>query len=227
MNTFKRMFVTVKSQIDTAADYVENHEAMAGVAIKDLQLMAAKTAVHLRHIQEMSNRQQLMLDELNGEALRWSERAVLVKDQDQQRALECVKRLRFTKSRIQQIEKQLVESRRVENQVRSDLDKIQNKLQMLKKKKELLAARQNRVDVMASLEKQNSFYEEDIQDVFERWEDRVTGGEYKYQEELPDDDQFSVEFEKLEEEGELKRMLDALVEDSKKSDSENFEGDEK
>ena len=227
MNTFKRMFVTVKSRIDTAADYVENHEAMAGMAIKDLQSMAAKTAIHLRHVQEMSHRQLLKLDELNTEALRWSERAVSVKDRDQQRALECVKRLRFTRSRIEQIEKQQQESHKVEIQIRSDLDKIQNKLQFLKKKKELLSARQNRVDVMAALERQDRCYEEDIQDVFERWEDRVTGGEYQYQEELPDEDQFSAEFEKLEEEDELKRMLDSLVEDSKKPDSENVEGDKK
>lgn len=226
MSAFRRMFVTVKSRIDTATDHFENHEALAGAAIKDLQAISSKTAIHLRHIQELSNRQKLKLDELNTEADRWSERAVAVRDQDEQRALECVKRLRYTRTRIEQIEKQFQESWKVEVQIRSDLDKIQNKLQNLKKKKELLAARQNRVDVMSALDRHHSFYEEDIQDVFERWEDRVTGGEFQYQD-MPEEDPFAADFEKKEEEVELKEMLEDLVQKSKKPYSENVEGDEK
>ncbi len=226
MNTFKRMFVTVKSRIDTATDHFENHEALAGAAIKGLQAVAAKTAIHLRRIQELSNRQKLKLDELNTEAGRWSERAVEIGDKDELRALECVKRLQQTRARIEQIEKQLQESWKVETQIRSDLEKIQNKLQNLKKKKELLTARQNRMDVMSAFEQHQNFYDEDIQDVFERWEDRVTGGEYQYQD-YPEEDQFASEFEKQEEEVELKRMLDELKQQSKKPDVENVEGCEK
>lgn len=226
MNTFKRMFVTVKSRIDTAADHFENHEALAGAAIKDLQAIAAKTSIQLRHVQELSNRQKLKLDELNTEAERWKERAVSVGEQDEQRALECVKRLRYTTARIEQIEKQLEESCRVEVQIRSDLEKIQDKLQTLKKKKELLAARQNRVDAMAALDRHQDFYQEELQDVFERWEDRVTGSEFQYQE-VPEEDPLAADFEKQEEEDELKRMLEELTKKSKKTNSDDVKGDEK
>ncbi len=36
MNSLKRIFVSLKGQIDHVADEFENHEALAGAAIQDL-----------------------------------------------------------------------------------------------------------------------------------------------------------------------------------------------
>lgn len=209
MRTLKRLFVTVKSQIDCAADQFENHEALANAAIKDLQRIGAKTTIQFRHLQEMSARLQQKLNTLVMDSERWADRALAARTEDEKRAMECVRRLRQIKAQIAQTEQQLNESRRVEAQVKADLEKVQDRLQLLKKKKELLAARQNRSDVMATLERGNVFSCADIQDVFTRWEDSVVGAEFQFNDRL-EEDGFAAEFEHAEDELELKSMLDEL-----------------
>ena len=225
MKTLKKLIISIKSQIDCAADQFENHEALANAAIKDLQGIGAKTSIHLRHLQEMSSRLQQKLDGLQEESTRWSSRAVEIREQDEQRALECVKRLRQIQSQITQVEKQLPESSRVEMQVKTDLENIQGRLQMLKKKKELLAARQNRADVISALDQQAAFSTDDIQDVFERWENNVVGAEFQYPD-LPEEDTFAAEFEKAEDDIELKAMLDELSSNSKQQKANNSTGEQ-
>ena len=225
MKTLKKLIISIKSQIDCAADQFENHEALANAAIKDLQGIGAKTSIHLRHLQEMSSRLQQKLDGLQEDSTRWSSRAVEIREHDEQRALECVKRLRQIQSQITQVEKQLHESSRVEMQVKTDLENIQGRLQMLKKKKELLAARQNRADVISALDQQAAFSTDDIQDVFERWENNVVGAEFQYPD-LPEEDTFAAEFEKTEDDIELKAMLDELSSNSKQQKANNSTGEQ-
>ena len=54
MNSLKRIFVSIKSQIDHVADEFENHEALATAAIQDLQELSRKTRLHLHRVSKMS-----------------------------------------------------------------------------------------------------------------------------------------------------------------------------
>jgi phage shock protein A len=224
MKTLKKLIISIKSQIDNAADQFENHEALANAAIQDLQAIGAKTSVHLRHIQELSSRLQQKQDDLQQQASRWSSRAVTIRAEDEQRTLQCVKRLRQTQEHIEQVDKQLHESKRIERQIKIDLESIRDKLQMLKKKKELLAARQNRTEAMSALDKQSFFCTDEIQEVFERWENNVVGAEFQYQD-LTDEDAFAAEFEQAEDDLELKAMLDELSSNAKQKNVNNSTGE--
>ena len=50
MNSLKRIFVSIKSQVDQVADEFENHEALAGAAIQDIQAIGSKTRLHLHKL---------------------------------------------------------------------------------------------------------------------------------------------------------------------------------
>jgi len=217
MNSLKRIFISVKGQIDHAADEFENHEALAGVAIQDLQSIASKTRLHLHRISKMTEQYQKQLDDQKQQQELWTARAIKAKKQDEQKALQCVKRLCQTKKQISLLEQQHEASTQQENKIREDLNTIQEQLLVLKNKKEMLAVRQTRTQLQNSIQdnKENSL--DNVQQVFDRWEGRIVSEEY----DVPADmsDTLSSSFEQEEETLALKMMLDELTDSSNSSDN--------
>lgn len=212
MNSLKRIFVSMKSQIDHVADEFENHEALAGVAIQDLQTMASKTRLHLHRISKMSEQYDKQLQTLQEQADLWSSRAIKAKQEDEQKALQCVKRLRQTRQQITALEKQYQDNTVQESKIRDDLNAIQNQLESMKNKKEILAARQNRTNVQDILQHSQGGTLQEAQNIFERWEGTVVGSEFDIPEPIIDADHFAKEFEQEEDNLALKKMLDELTE---------------
>ena len=211
MNNLKRIFVSIKSQIDHVADEFENHEALAGVAIEDLQEIASKTRLHLHRVSKMSEQYQQQLSDQQEQAKLWSERAIKSRQEDEQKALQCVKRLRQVQQQIKSLEQQCQESTAQEEKIRADIELIQDQLQSLKNQKEILAARQNRASIQESLGDNQSNSLQEVQGVFQRWEGTVVSSEFSVPDQNIDDDIFSQPFEQEEDELALKIMLDELT----------------
>jgi len=218
MNSLKRIFVSLKGQIDHVADEFENHEALAGAAIQDLQAIASKTRLHLHRVSKMSEQYQKQLAEQQEQARLWSERAVKMRVEDEQKALQCVKRLRLAQQQMNLLEQQYQQSTAQEAKVRDDLNVISEQLLVLKNKKEILAARQNRVGIQREHQGDSM---QDVQSVFERWEGAVVSTEYEIPDAIVDTDTFANEFEQEEDELALKMMLDELTEASQTSATKN------
>ncbi len=210
MNSLKRLYISIKGQVDQVADEFENHEALAGVAIQDLQTIASKTRLHLHRISKMTEQYQKQLKEQKEQEILWTNRAIKAKKQDEQKALQCVKRLVQTKKQITLLEQQLQGSAEQENKIRDDLNAIQEQLQILKTKKEILAVRQNRSHLQNALQDNQSDPLGNVQQVFDRWEERVASSEFDAPAETTD--ALSNDFEKEEETMALKIMLDKLTE---------------
>lgn len=219
MNNLKRIFISIKSQIDHVADEFENHEALAGVAIEDLQEIASKTRLHLHRVSKMSEQYQQQLIEQQEQARLWSERAIKSKEKDEQKALQCVKRLRQVQQQIKSLEQQCQESTAQEEKIRADIELIQDQLQSLKNKKEILAARQNRTSIQDSLVNNHNGSLQEVQNVFQRWEGSVVSSEFSTPEQNIDVDNFAKPFEQEEDELTLKMMLDELTEQNNSSEN--------
>ena len=219
MNNLKRIFISLKSQIDNVADEFENHEALASAAIQDLEAIGAKTSIHLQRVKRMSQQYEQQLTTLNKEAQRWSDRAVKVRDEDEQKALQCIKRLRITRQQIEQIEHHLISAKTQETKIQSDLNAVQNQLLALKNKKEILSARQNSTLAKGVMEKNNGYKSTEATDIFQRWEETVSGVEFTHLEAM-EIDSFASAFEQEEDDIELKMMLDKLTQKPTSSESE-------
>ena len=206
MNNFRKIFISIKSQVDSIADDFENHEALAETAINDLQQLAVSTRQHAFRIDKMINHYQQQLTDLEKQAALWSERAIKVRTEDEQKALQCVKRLRAVKQQIDQITKQLDESENQASSIQVDVQAIQEQILKLKTKKELLAARQNRSQLQNSLQG-STISSIDVERVFDRWEGSVVGDEFVSSQQQ---DPLSNTFDQQEEEMELRLMLEAL-----------------
>jgi phage shock protein A len=221
MSSLKRIFVSIKSQIDHVADDFENHEALAAAAIQDLQAIAGKTNLHLHRISKLSAQYQKQLAEQQEQARLWSERAIQSRETDEQTALQCVKRLRRVQKQVAVLEQQLQQNTAQEEKIRSDLGAIQEQLQDLKNKKEILAARQNRASVKDALYDKRGHSLQDVQNVFDRWEGSVVSSEFDTPEPLLEIDTLAKDFEQAEDELALKMMLDELTAESDTSEDKH------
>lgn len=217
MNSFKRLFVCIKSQIDHVADEFENHEAVAGAAIEDLRALASKTRLHLHRVGKMTEHYQKQLLVQQEQARLWSERAIKVRQDDEQKALQCVKRLRDTQRQIAALEQQYQDSSAQEAKIRDDLNAIQEQLQMLKNKKEILSARQNRTSVQETLLNRRGTPLQEARSIFERWEDSVVSAEFDAPDRI-ETDRFASAFEQEEDELALKMILDELTGQDRSAD---------
>ena len=213
MNSLKRIFVSIKSQVDQVADEFENHEALAGAAIQDIQAIGSKTRLHLHKVSKLSAQYQKQLEEQQEQARLWSDRAIKAKNEDEQKALQCVKRLRQIQHQMTLLEKQYLESTAQESKIRDDLNGLSEQLQVLTNKKEILAARQNRANVKESLNDNRGNPVQEVNNIFERWEGTVVGSEFEVPEQHEVDiDNFAAEFEQKEDDLALKKMLNELTE---------------
>ncbi|MGR9053088.1 MAG: PspA/IM30 family protein [Gammaproteobacteria bacterium] len=211
MNNIKRLFVSIKSHIDHVADEFENHEALAGAAIDDLRETARKTRLHLHRVGKMSELYRKQLETQREQARLWSERAVKSKQEDEQKALQCVRRLRQAQRQIASLEQQCRESTAQEAKIRDDLNAIQEQLLVLENKKEILAARQNRIGIRDALPSSRGSTLQDAHGIFERWEGSVVSAEFDAPDHGADSDPLADEFEREEDELELKIMLEELA----------------
>ena len=149
------------------------------------------------------------LEEQQEQEKRWSERAIKSKQEDQQKALQCVKRMRQAQQQITLFKQQYLQSKAQEEKIITNLNKIQDQLQLIRNKKEILSARQNRSVVQNSLQNSKSPLQE-VDNLFDRWEGAVVSSEH----DLPDysePDSLANAFEKEEDDLELTMMLDELI----------------
>lgn len=135
---------------------------------------------------------------------------IKAKKQDEAKALECVKRLRQTQKQITLLEQQHEESTKQESKIQADLNAIEEQILILKNKKEILSARQNRSYLQGVIQDNQFNSLDNVQQVFDRWEGRIVSAEY----EIPSvpEDSLKNSFEQQEEVLELKMMLDELSE---------------
>ncbi len=217
MNSLKRLYISIKGQIDHAADDFENHEALATVAIKDLQAIASKTRLQLHRICKMIEQYQHQLAEKKQQESLWTARAIKAKKQDEAKALECVKRLRQTQKQITLLEQQHEESAKQETKIQADLNMIEEQLLISKNKKEMLSVRQNRSHLQSVIQNNQFNSLDNVQQVFDRWEGRVVSAECEIP--SPPEDSLKNSFEQEEDALELKMMLDELSESDKPLDN--------
>lgn len=210
MHGLKRIFFTLKAQLDHIADDIENHEAVAEVAIKELETYQTKVRMHRHRLQQMVGEFETRQAELRKEADLWTARAVKSKGQDEIKALECVRRMLQAQRQAKEIDPQLAKTRQQVDQLSQDLADIQAQLQALATQKEVLAARQNRIQIQAGLRPGDANPTAGAQAVFKRWEQSVVGAELSGSLPAVKDD-FADAFVQEESELELKMLLDELT----------------
>lgn len=211
MGPFKSIAVSFNARFRQAVSQLENHEAVAGSVIAEVGRTAARARVQLSHIKDETKRLEGEVGRLREEETAWIERAKKVHGLDEERALECVRRLKKVRLTIQSVDEQVRESAALERQLAGDLAKIEERLALLRRRMKSLSGREHTAKALKTVQEGNTGLSDEIADLFTRWETQVTEWEIRTGENHIEQDEFEEGFTKAEEEEDLKKCLQEIV----------------
>ncbi|MCH9699558.1 MAG: hypothetical protein K0U68_15770 [Gammaproteobacteria bacterium] len=216
MNSVKRLFISIKHRIDTVAEDFEDHQALIAAAIAELDEVGANTQVQLNNVRHEVVNFEKRTQAIEAEIDLWTDRAKAIREQDENKALDCVKRIRVLQAERQRVNEQFNHSIELERQLINDLEAIKAKRSELKIRKDSLHRRENRTGADQVLAGSENGIVNQADKILERWESRVVTREYQTQSDQQSNYQATVdplqhEFEQQEDDQQLKAMLDELT----------------
>ena len=107
MSVFKRLSATFSSRIDHLVGQIENHDAVVEAAIRDARQAVAKSKVRLSRLKADGIRLRRKRAELLQAESQWTQRAKDSATQDENRALECLRRRQDCQQQITELDKAL------------------------------------------------------------------------------------------------------------------------
>lgn len=213
MKTIRRWTSSIVSSFDWMISQVENHDAVVNSALKEIQESGARAKVQLTRVGQDGEKIRKRLVDMRESAELWKGRALKSAKLDEKRALECLKRKKRLEVAIAELEGQERTHAKLERQLAEDLILIDEKILGLKQQRNILRTRQSRAEAFRALQGQDSHMISELDDIFDRWETKVT--QYELQGNLisSEDDDFENEFASEEEESELRNQLKDLIND--------------
>ncbi|MGH0032908.1 MAG: PspA/IM30 family protein [Myxococcota bacterium] len=212
MQRIRLWTASLVSRVDGMVARIENHEALAASAIRDVRQAAARATVQLRRVRSDGERlRRERAARLEAEQA-WRERATRSAETDRDKAIECLRRSKRAAREAAELERRGVEHERVEQQLARDVAAVEDRLSRLEAQRNLLATRQSRAEALGTVRDAQPCGAE-VDDVFGRWETRVAEREFEGSCVTRSDDLESTFLEEEEVE-ELGSELDALLRDS-------------
>jgi phage shock protein A len=211
MARLKRWTHGFVASIDSMIVQVENHEALATSALRELEQGVARSRVQLSRVERDGRAlKQALSDERDAQA-RWRERAK--REEQEARALECLRRCKRTERRVAELEQNQAEHERIEQQLRRDVQTLERRLVELRQQRNTMRTRQSRAEAFSVAQGQADQEQGEIGRIFERWETRVAESEVASGCLVTSVDSFDEEFLDAEEAALLKLELAELKEE--------------
>ena len=211
MNRMKRWTMSMTSWVDGVLAQVENHEAAVSSAIGRVRQSTARARVQLKRVER--DQQALRDTRLEEEEAidAWPRRAKSA--QDENVALECLRRHKASERRVLRLRQRLGEHEHCHKELSDGIRVLNGRLCELTERKNLMRTRQSRAEAAHGMASTTGPIG-DLEDVFERWETRV--GEIEIASECAEPiDAFEAELEAVEESAELRLELEALRAESR------------
>ena len=211
MQSIRLWTAALVSRVDGMVSRIENHEALAQSAIREVRQAAARASVQLRRVRRDGNRQRQRLDELRESEATWRDRARRKADEDEATALECLRRSQQAARRAKALEARLREHERIERQLARDVSAVEERLARLDEQRHVLVTRQSRAEAMSALRDGNAPLHTDLDELFDRWEVRIAERELAGGCAEPEDvDPLEGELDREEEHEALREQLETL-----------------
>ena len=173
MQSLRLWTAALVSRVDGMVSRIENHEALAQSAIREVRQAAARASVQLRRVRRDGERQRRRLDELREAEATWRDRARRKADADETTALECLRRSQQAARRAASLEARLRDHERIERQLARDVAAVEERLVRLDEQRHVLVTRQSRAEAMSALRDTSAPLSTDLDDLFDRWEVRI------------------------------------------------------
>ena len=212
MKKLKRWTAGVIASFDSVISQIENHESLVTSAIQEMQQAGGRARVQLKRVIEDGKKMRRRITELEEAQDLWKERARKSAKLDEERAMECLRRLKRVQAELKSLEEQELEHTKLEKQLTADLATVDQRLTKLKQQRNIMRTRQSRAEALRAASGEDSSLISEIDDIFERWEVKVSEYEIGSSVRLADGfDDFEETYRSAEEEAELREELQELV----------------
>ncbi|MFZ1983634.1 MAG: hypothetical protein WAU91_04425 [Desulfatitalea sp.] len=211
MKLFKRLAINVHSRVEAMANQFENKEALSFTYIREYEGVVAKAKVRLSQVQADVSRLENEATRLRDQAALWVERAKQVHATDQAKALACVARMKKTQALHGQIVRDLHESQNLKQKMAQEVEQILAKLEALRRKQRDLSGRQACAEAVNGLHHAESGMQQEVDDLFTRWETDVIAQELHAQAPQSEIDTLEEEFGTAEHEQALRLTLQEII----------------
>src|SRR3954467_14367316 len=171
MARIKRWTHGFVASIDSMIVQVENHEALATSALRDLEQGVARSKVQLMRVERDGRALKQALSEEQEANVRWRDRAR--REEQEARALECLRRHKRSERRVLELAQNQAEHARVELQLKRDIQTLERRLVELRQQRNTMRTRQSRAEAFSVAQGVSENDSGEIGQIFERWETRV------------------------------------------------------
>jgi phage shock protein A len=175
MSLFKRITATLTTRVNTLVNELENHDAVVESGIAEMRQAYAKAKVRFTRMTAEGERLRRKLDEQRRDAMAWRERALACKDEE--KALECLRRGRLASGQVTSLEGMLERHRELEGRLSREIEAVRARIGELEHKRHQMRSREATADAAWSIQRMDAGRSLDLEDIFERWEMRVTEAE--------------------------------------------------
>ena len=206
MKRMRRWKMSVTSWVDGVLAQIENHEATVSSAIGRVRQSTARARVQLKRVERDQRALRDALVKEEAAVDNWRRRTN--EAEDEEKALECLRRHKASERRVVHFRQRLEEHERAHKELSEGIRALNARLGELTERKNMMRTRQSRAEAAHGMA-YTSGPLGDLEDVFERWESRV--GEIEIASECADPlDAFEAGYESAEEDAELLIELEEL-----------------
>lgn len=170
MSLFQRISATITSSVDRAVSKVENHDAIIDASLKDARRAAARSRIRLERVRRDGANLKARHDDLEQAADTWARRARRVAADDEDKALECVRRRRECLSQLTPLRESMKHHDELEARIDQQLKAIEARISEVTEQRNLLRSRQSVADAMNAIHSVEAGASSHLEDTLDRWE---------------------------------------------------------
>lgn len=174
MNLFKRLSVSVRSQLDEAVSRIENHDALIDAALRESREAIARLKLQQSRIQRKMQSIDTQLEALQQDEKKWVRRAKSLAKSDETQALACLERRDRCLHQVEQLQGQREQSVEMEFRLGQQLSKLEQRLMEDEQRLQEFRGRDLSAKAEHALQQVTGSDSLDLEQAFDRWELDIT-----------------------------------------------------
>ncbi len=225
ISLLSRISTTFVAGVDKTVAQIENHDALVDASLKQTRRAAAKARARLARLERDHQSLQQRIQKNQANVKQWTKRAKELYAKDRDRALQCLQRRNELLASLELDEQALQKHQQVEQQLRDNVKTIESRIEEVSRHRNQMRTRESAAQaqsIINELDRVGAIApSSDLENVFERWDERITEHEIVAGTSPLDSgvDSLEAQFIKEEARAQLEQDLEALVgDDSTDSD---------
>jgi phage shock protein A len=170
MSLFRRISTSITSSVDRAVSKVENHDAIINSALRDTQQAAARSRVRLERVRKDGNNLKERYSKLQVAVSRWTDRAKSIAQDDEAKALECLRRRKNCETQLVSLRDSIDNHDELEARITDQVKKIESRIGEVSHQRNMMRSRQSVAEATRTINNIEGVSYGEIEDTFDRWE---------------------------------------------------------